>query len=317
VFGSAVVVYGGPNPLPLNLTALSGKGFWIDASDRDDLTGLAVAGAGDVNADGYDDVVVGVPGAVTGKGAAFVVFGRHTGADVNLGAPGADGYRINGPESLGWAVAGAGDLNDDGRDDVLVGAPYTATGEVFAVYGKPDTATVDTSALAESGFRIEGLAAHDNAGESVAGNGDINGDHAIDLLVGAAFADPGGLDAAGSAFLLLGIPALQPPPVTPTPPTSPTPAATLTVKARPARKAVPRTGKVKLVRSIRVGTGQTARLSVKVVPKKARKHVRIAKTATSVTARTVRSPKARITVRIRASGTGVTAATWKRTWKVR
>ncbi|MDP2309080.1 MAG: FG-GAP-like repeat-containing protein [Pseudomonadota bacterium] len=93
----------------------------------DDLSfGASVSGAGDVDHDGYDDVIVGSPGAYGGSGSAFVYLGSASGlsttpeADLSSGATEHDGY--------GASVSGAGDVNDDGYDDVLVGASSYSSG---------------------------------------------------------------------------------------------------------------------------------------------------------------------------------------------
>lgn len=89
-----------------------------------------MAGAGDVNADGYDDLLIGAwranTNGVRDTGAAYVVFGGGTKA-VDLADVGNRGLRINGAATrdyIGQSVAGAGDVNADGYDDLLIGAPW-------------------------------------------------------------------------------------------------------------------------------------------------------------------------------------------------
>ena len=87
------------------------------------------APAGDVNGDGYDDIIVGAPGANHGgadAGAAYVLYGRPGINDLSLASLGTSGFRIDGAapsDFTGSGVAGVGDLNGDGYDDVVVGAP--------------------------------------------------------------------------------------------------------------------------------------------------------------------------------------------------
>ncbi len=95
------------------------------------------------------------------------------------------------------------------------------------------------------------------------------------------------------------------------------PAATLKVTARSAKKAVPRTGRTVLVRKVRVGPGQKARITAGVKPAKTRKRVTVTKTATTLRVRTRKAPKGKIAVLIRATGPGVTPAIWTRTWRIR
>ena len=178
------------------------------------------------------------------------------------------------------------------------------SGSSYVVYGTSAATDRDLANVGSGGFRIDGAAAFDFAGGAVAGVGDINGDRGDDVLIGAPFAGNNGRAPSGSSYVLFGTP-------------KPTPAATLTVTARKASRAVPRTGKVTLVRGIAVGPGQTATISVKVKPKRTKKKTRVTKTATTVKVRTKRAPSGRVTVRITAAGTGFTPVTWTRTWRVR
>ena len=135
-------------------------------------------------------------------------------------------------------------------------------------------------------------------------------DGGVDFAVGA----PQALSQAGSVFIMYGkVP--PKPPVEPTPPPvdpTPQPAATLVVKGRPAKRTIPRTGWVVLVRKVVVGAGQQAKITVK-----APKRVKVVKTATKVTVRTKRAPKGKVRVRIVATGSAVTPTVWTRTWKMR
>jgi hypothetical protein len=115
------------------LASLNGlNGFAATGAALGDQAGRTVAGLGDVNGDGLDDLLIGAPFAdVAGSdsGAAYVVFGRSLGFPPNLqlsALNGSNGFRINGlgaGDQLGRAVAGLGDVNGDGLADLLVGAP--------------------------------------------------------------------------------------------------------------------------------------------------------------------------------------------------
>jgi FG-GAP repeat protein len=162
-----------------------------------DRLGSAVADAGDVNQDGYADVVIGAsnadPGGRAEAGSAYV----YSGLDGSLL------YQFDGVSSndrLGHAVSGAGDVNADGYPDLLISA-YTASpwgrnraGSVFVFSG------ADGSQL----YRWNGAKADDNFGTSAAGAGDVNGDGYADLIIGAPAVRHGGTTAAGSAYVLSG-----------------------------------------------------------------------------------------------------------------
>ena len=222
--GSAYVVFGKTERAGVDLAALTGRGFRIDGAAADDRAGFSVAGAGDVNADGRVDVLVGAfsPGHIDrdDSGSAYLVFGTTDRAGVDLAALGARGFRIDGGTASsirrsartglpGAAVAGVGDVNEDGRADMLLGALFASnsahsSGSAYLIFGKTDTAGVDLVALGARGFRIDGAADANFAGKSVAGAGDVNGDGRADVLVGAPGADKNGRDDSGSAYLVFG-----------------------------------------------------------------------------------------------------------------
>jgi hypothetical protein len=215
--GSAYLVFGQASPTLLDLASLGGAGYRIDGAGANHSAGLAVAGAGDVNGDGRADVLVGAPGADnnnrTFSGSAYLVFGKTDTTRIDLANIGGAGYRIDGAAAgdlAGIGVAGAGDVNGDGRADVVVGA-FTAdnnnrtfSGSAYLVFGKADTAAIDLASLGGAGYRIDGAAADDFAGRSVAGAGDVNGDGRADVLVGAAEADNNDRADSGSAYLVFG-----------------------------------------------------------------------------------------------------------------
>jgi len=133
-----------------NLSALDGtNGFSIAGVAAGDQAGLSVCGAGDVNGDGYDDVLVGASRADAGgadSGAAYLIYGAASGlgSNVELSAlDGVNGFRITGASAgdlAGNDVSAAGDVNGDGFADLIVGAPLASAGGAqsgagYVIYG--------------------------------------------------------------------------------------------------------------------------------------------------------------------------------------
>ena len=213
---------------PIPLSSLDGTtGFILNGIDARDQSGRSVSSAGDVNGDGYDDLIIGAPGADpngdSGAGETYVVYGGAnapgTGGKLDLSSlDGTNGFILNGIDALddsGWSVSSAGDVNGDGYDDLIIGADgadpngYDTVGETYVVYGRasaPGTGgELDLSSLdGTNGFILNGIDASDQSGRSVSSAGDVNGDGYDDLIIGAREADPNGDSGAGETYVVYG-----------------------------------------------------------------------------------------------------------------
>jgi methionine-rich copper-binding protein CopC len=176
--------------------------------------GYSVSSAGDVNGDGYDDMIVGAFGTSSGDGAAYVVYGNAAGTGVDLSSgtiAQSLGFKISSQSGsnirLGQHVSSAGDINGDGYADVIVGAQQggasgTNAGSAYVIYGKSTNAGValPSGTIASSdGFMFSG-AASSFLGSSVSSAGDVNGDGLADLIIGAYGAN----NFNGSAYVVYG-----------------------------------------------------------------------------------------------------------------
>jgi len=124
------------------------NGFSILGAGEGQYSGVSVSGVGDVNADGFDDILVGAPNTFgfTLGGSAYVIFGRAGGFSASFelsSVDGSNGFLLAARKHFneaGSAVSGAGDFNGDGVADLLIGAPEFGKGNpgaVFVVFGVP------------------------------------------------------------------------------------------------------------------------------------------------------------------------------------
>jgi hypothetical protein len=243
--GKTYVVFGkktsvtGEFAASIDLGTLNGaNGFVLNGIDQRDLSGFSVSSAGDVNGDGIDDILIGaIESTFTddiGKdtngvesGEAYVVFGKKTSvtgdfaASIDLGKLNGDnGFVLNGIDAddlSGRSVSSAGDVNGDGINDILIGAPGGDTngvdaGEAYLVFGNntwgtgESAASIDLSSLnGTDGFVFKGIDANDRSGFFVSSAGDVNGDGVDDILIGAVgTASLDGSTFAGETYVVFG-----------------------------------------------------------------------------------------------------------------
>jgi hypothetical protein len=198
--GRTYCYLGGPGGLATTPQLLDGR----DGAGA--LFGLSVASVGDVNGDGYADVIVGAYGAKGAAGRAYLYLGSPGGLATTP-------HLLDGPDgpsaSFGIAVASAGDVNGDGYADVIVGADNAKDAAGNAHAGRAYLYLGGPGGLATTPQLLDGRDGGDaRFGSSIASAGDVNGDGYADVVVGARLAkDAAGNSEAGRAYLYLGGPA--------------------------------------------------------------------------------------------------------------
>jgi hypothetical protein len=163
------------------------------------FAGYALDGAGDTNGDGVTDLVVGAWGADGFRGHGYLLHGPLTGssslADADQQWTGDEGWDV-----AGWSVSGAGDVDGDGRDEVILGA-YGVDGAAWSVGAA--YLVSDGQSIHDADAILLGSVGDDRAGWSVDGVGDLDEDGHADLLIGGPGLDLGATDAGG-AWLVYG-----------------------------------------------------------------------------------------------------------------
>jgi hypothetical protein len=192
-FEGAVFVWNGSGNGPVNPPLV------MESNQTDAAFGYAVAGAGDVNGDGFDDVIVGAPNfsdVETDEGAAFIYPGTFLGlVPIPFWVLELNQARAQ----FGRSVAGAGDVNGDGFDDVIIGIPFYDNGE----FDEGAAVLYAGSANGVPVFPAGGVESNQEDswfGWSVSSAGDVNGDGCSEMLIGAPYYDNGNADE-GAVFV--------------------------------------------------------------------------------------------------------------------
>jgi len=203
--GQSYLIFGKPSGWSMD-TSLSSADASFIGEESGDYSGSCLSGAGDVNGDGYDDILIGVDsndeyGSYTGQ--TYLIFGKPTGwsKDTDLSSADASFVGEDGSDHCGYSVSGASDVNGDGYDDILITSIWD---KVYLIFGKPTGWSMDTpmsNANADASFMGED--SQDYCGASVSGAGDVNGDGYDDILIGAPYNDDGG-ENTGQAYLVFG-----------------------------------------------------------------------------------------------------------------
>ena len=219
-------------------------GFTINGSYIGDLTGISVSGIGDINDDGFDDLLIGAPGngfsSIYGynpyegyspyeersdsgeegggfggtqallPGRSYVVFGGSAGFESGVDLEqlnGTDGFVITGVDAgdqAGLTVSGAGDVNGDGLDDFLIGAPKIE--KSYLIFGRTDQSGAEIAVNTLDGSNGVTIigASREGTGAIVANAGDINGDGLNDIVIGDPCAQGSNGEVTGGVFIVYG-----------------------------------------------------------------------------------------------------------------
>lgn len=226
--GAVYFIFGSTESMSdIILPGLNGKGFKISGDQSLAQFGHIISDLGDVNGDDIGDVIIGAPkesdasaSPLTSQGAAYIFFGRKTGLS-DMSATNAMsnnlGFKVVGSGSssaAGRSVGRAGDINQDGLNDIIVGAPGMSpnlrplAGAAYIIFGRESTFSskinLENDLGPSDGFKIYGGAGQDGLGTSCSSAGDINGDGIDDLIVGANTVDSPGRADCGAAYIIFG-----------------------------------------------------------------------------------------------------------------
>ncbi len=177
--GACYVIFGKPNIGSLNSiipSDLNGKNGFVLTGVVASSSGSSVSGVGDINGDDIDDLIIGAPSANSNAGVSYVVFGNanigSSGTMALSSLNGSNGFVVTGInggngcppcDNSGTSVSGLGDINNDGVNDFIIGAPYANSnaGASYVVFGGIDIGSSGSIALSSlngaNGFVLNGI----------------------------------------------------------------------------------------------------------------------------------------------------------------
>ncbi|MCX8019315.1 MAG: FG-GAP-like repeat-containing protein [Chitinophagaceae bacterium] len=196
--GGAFLYYGSSTGINTN-PAVS-----LEGNQTDSYFGLSISAAGDVNGDGYGDIIIGAPlhdNGQTDEGRIYIYHGSSTGIS---STPSATRESDINSAGFGRSVSSAGDVNGDGFSDVIIGAPgysnnETEEGAAYLFHGSSSGISTSADLILESNQN------NANFGICVSSAGDVNGDGYNDIIIGAEYYD-NGQNNEGRAFIYHGSP---------------------------------------------------------------------------------------------------------------
>ncbi len=207
--GKVYLIFGKKNGWNLNVN-ISTVNASFHGEGSNDYLGASLSDAGDINGDGYDDIIIGAHGREYNgynSGKTYIIFGKEDGwsTDVNISSADASFIGEDEMDYSGVSVSSAGDVNDDGYDDIIIGAYQNhihtdKRGKAYLILGKPSGWDHNVN-LSLSDVGYEGEVYYDHFGWSVSNAGDVNGDDFDDIIIGASGNDDGGF-GAGKSYLI-------------------------------------------------------------------------------------------------------------------
>jgi hypothetical protein len=205
--GKTYIVFGKKTGWGKNISLANADASFLGETEGD-YSGHRLAGVGDVNNDGIDDIIIAAHGAdansIKNRGKVYLIFGKTSGWSQNASLSIAEASFVGPPvmnTSIGWNVCSASDINADGYSDFLIAAQNKS--KIYLILGKSSGWQQDMEIESAAATIFSGETALDHAGYDMRGAGDINLDGKSDFIIGAYSNDQNGVDA-GKSYLFYG-----------------------------------------------------------------------------------------------------------------